>query len=445
MLEVGTVHRKNTKNILVKNIFDAAIGALMWWGVGASLAGAGGDEFVQDGENGFAGDHAFFLQNSTASKTGYAKASWFFGWTFAAAGATIVSGAVAERCSFVGYISYSIVLTGFIYPPVVHMMWSPAGKMAAWRSASTDDDGHGAGRLFGDCGVIDFAGSGTVHLVGGVAALVACAIVGPRQGRFASDPKFQTPAGNPVLQSLGVLILWMGWYGFNCCSTLYIAGFAQSAAHVAMTTTIAAATGCLSTTLLGYAITHQIETNNVNNGVLAGLVAITSPCAVCSPAGAFIIGCLAAPAYMGGHYLMLFLQIDDVVDAIAVHGFCGFLGVICAGCFATPYYYSVSYYGDRKEDCAGLFYGGKASGSFASAWVACGIIISWVGTTMAILFGVLKALNLHRVTPEVEEAGMDDSKHGGRIPDYVEANPVAVAQPSKVGIDTTVGPGEAEA
>jgi len=411
MLEVGTVHKKNTKNILVKNFFDASIAALTWWATGNTLAGGGGDDFTSDGKNGFAGKYAFFYEGHTDLK-GHAEASWFFAWTFAGAAATIVSGAVAERCSFTAYIIYAFVLSGLVYPPVVHMMWAN-GKFSAWRSLSADD-GSG-GRLVGDCGVIDFAGSGTVHMVGGVAAFVAAAFTGPRKNRW--DPGYVLPYGNPVYQALGVFILWTGWYGFNCASTLAITnGYGAAAAHVAVTTTLAAGTACLSCTLTGYAIKHIIDPGLVNNGVLAGLVSITSPCATCNYWGAFIIGLIAGPLFVCASAGVKMLQIDDVVDAVAVHGVCGMWGVIAAACFATPYYYGMAYYSDRKEDCAGIFYGGDG-GSMIAALGCIGTIIAWVGGTMSIMFGTLRALNLHRVSDEIEEAGMDDSKHGGCIPD----------------------------
>ena len=190
--------------LAVKNIFDACIAAIMWYAVGSSLAGGNGDDFTSTGENGFAGSGGFFRTVSTANKSAYAKAGWFFGWTFAGAGCTIVSGAIAERATFLAYALYSVILTGFVYPPVVHMMWG-AGKFSAWRSGP---------RLFGDCGVIDFAGSGTVHMTGGVAAIIAAGCIGVRKG-FPDA----LPEGQPVYQALGILILWMGWYGFNCVST----------------------------------------------------------------------------------------------------------------------------------------------------------------------------------------------------------------------------------
>merc|ERR1719399_2578308 len=159
------------------------------------------------------------------------------------------------------------------------MMWT-SGKFSAWRSGP---------RLFGDCGVIDFAGSGTVHLTGGVAAFVACIFMGTRKG-FPDN----LPEGQPVYQALGIFILWMGWYGFNCVSTLYIDGYAQSAGHVS----------------------------------------ITSPCAVVSPALAVVIGLLGGGVYVAASKGMVKAGLDDAVDAVAVHGACGIWGVIAAGLFA---------------------------------------------------------------------------------------------------------------
>jgi Amt family ammonium transporter len=417
MLEVGTVHRKNTKNILIKNMFDASIAAICWWAIGHALAG-GGDSYTSSGNGGFAGDKGFFYhgKDDYASK-GQAEAGWFFAWTFAGAAATIVSGAVAERCAFSGYLIYSAVLTSVIYPPVVHMMWGN-GKFGAWRSYGKNG---GDGALFSQCGVTDFAGSGVVHMTGGVAALVGAIMVGPRKGRF-SDANYKLPVGNPVLQSLGVLILWMGWYGFNAVSTLYINGLSGTAAHVCFTTTISAATGCLTCGALGYAVKHEIDIGMVNNGILAGLVGITAGCPVVSIWGAFCIGFSSAFVYYGTSQAMKLAHIDDVVDAVAVHGACGAWGVIAVGFFSTPTYYAMGYYSERKDKCAGLFYGGTGA-SMKAALASIGVIFAWVGSTSTILFGALKVAGLLRVSEEVEEMGMDDSKHGGRVdlPDPVDA------------------------
>ena len=196
---------------------------------------------MSNGNNGFIGTSGFFYEGESGSpltmsvdgKT-YSKAFWLFQWAFAGAAATIVSGAVAERCKFGAYMTYSCVITAFIYPISVHMAWSGSGKLSPWRST----------RLVGGCGVIDFAGSGVVHMTGGIAALVAAKMIGPRL-RWKSG----LPQQSVVYQTLGVLMLWVGWYGFNGVSTLAITGYGGLAAHVMMTTTISAATGCLATTL----------------------------------------------------------------------------------------------------------------------------------------------------------------------------------------------------
>ncbi|EGB12452.1 hypothetical protein AURANDRAFT_52202 [Aureococcus anophagefferens] len=409
MLEVGSVQLKNTKNILIKNVFDASIAAIFWWFFGYGIA-FGDDNFPKTGNNGFLGKSGYFYEGNSGSpltmsadgKT-YAKAFWLFQWAFAGAAATIVSGAVAERCKFGAYVCYSCVITGFIYPVCVHMGWDGSGKLSPWRSS----------KLVGGCGVIDFAGSGVVHMTGGVAALVAAKMVGPR-----TDWKRGLPQQSVVYQTLGVLMLWVGWYGFNGVSTLAITGYGGLAAHVMMTTTISAATGCLATTFLGYLVDHVIDTAYANNGILAGLVSITAPCPVVNLWGAFVIGLIAAPApvYLGASKSLVFLGIDDVVDAFPVHGACGMWGVIAASLFATEYYYKIAYYSDddRASECAGVFYGGDG-GALGSACLFVLFIIAWVGGTMTLLFTAMHLTIGIRCSPEEEAMGMDDSKHGGSV------------------------------
>ena len=407
MLEVGSVQLKNTKNILIKNVFDASIAAIFWWFFGYGIA-VGDDNFPKTGNNGFLGKSGYFYEGNSGSpltmsadgKT-YAKAFWLFQWAFAGAAATIVSGAVAERCKFGAYVCYSCVITGFIYPVCVHMGWDGSGKLSPWRSS----------KLVGGCGVIDFAGSGVVHMTGGVAALVAAKMVGPR-----TDWKRGLPQQSVVYQTLGVLMLWVGWYGFNGVSTLAITGYGGLAAHVMMTTTISAATGCLATTFMGYLIDHVIDTAYANNGILAGLVSITAPCPVVNLWGAFVIGLIAAPVYLGASKSLVFLGIDDVVDAFPVHGACGMWGVIAASLFATEYYYKIAYYSDddRASECAGVFYGGDG-GALGSACLFVLFIIAWVGGTMTLLFTAMHLTIGIRCSPEEEAMGMDDSKHGGSV------------------------------
>lgn len=414
MLEVGTVNKKNTSNILLKNVLDASVGSIVWFFTGYGIAiGDASDS------NGFIGGSHFFLNLSDFKGDGYSYGLWLFQWAFAATTATIVSGAVAERCTFTAYITYSILLTGFVYPTVVCWGWNTGGWASAWKSADTDDNP----LLFG-CGVIDFAGSGVVHMTGGIAALVGSSFLGARKARqpepngpLLSLPSDYAPEYGPIFQTLGVLILWMGWYGFNGASTLYLVNYGLVAAKTMVTTTIAAGTGAVTTLFMGSLMTGKVDGSFVlkledaNNGVLAGLVAITAPCSTCEPYGAFLIGFMAAFVYKGANAVLIACKIDDVVNAIPVHGFCGFFGVIMAACFATQDNYSAAYYSDRAEACAGIFYGGDGS-AIAAAIVFLLAIIAWVSVLSGIIFGALSAAKILRVEAQVEEDGMDKSEHG---------------------------------
>jgi Amt family ammonium transporter len=415
MLEVGSVSVKNTKNILIKNIGDASIGAMCWWLLGYGFAfGDDVGRFIGDSK------FAFSTKSWGGDISGYDYASWLFQWAFAATAATIVSGAVAERVAFGAYVVYSIVLTSFIYPVVVHGGWS-TGWASAFRSPTKDD------LLFG-CGVVDFAGSGVVHMTGGVAALVAAIVVGPRIGRFNEDGTAnQLPQQSSVLQTLGTLILWFGWYGFNGVSTLYISGLSNVASKVMVTTTIGAASGALMVVILMKLKVGYWDAGAANNGILAGLVSITAGCSTVDVWAAMIIGLTGGMVYFLASQLLVKLRIDDVVDAIPVHMFCGAWGVIITSFFITKANYSNAYYatyydadgniegeeGDRLDQCAGVFYKGTGA-SLGAAIVFVLYILAWVGGTCTFLFGLIDKTIGMRVSKDVEEIGMDDSKHGGQ-------------------------------
>merc|ERR1719453_320243 len=248
MLEVGSVNSKNTRNILLKNVLDASIGALVWWIVGYAFAQ--GTSAPGNRGDGFIGGTGFFVREgdfAVPSASGYNYAAWLFQWAFAATTATIVSGAVAERVTFTAYLVYSVCLTGFIYPVVVCWGWNSQGWLSAWREE----------QLFADCGAVDFAGSCVVHMTGGVAALIGAALLGPRKS-FVNGT-LVTPSYGPAFQTLGVLILWFGWYGFNGASTLYIVNYGQVAAKTMVTTTIAAGTGAISTLICGSLVEGKNE------------------------------------------------------------------------------------------------------------------------------------------------------------------------------------------
>ena len=333
---------------------------------------------------------------------------------FAAAAATIVSGAVAERAQLGAYLIYSTVITGLIYPVVVHWVWDGNGWASAFNTNEGDD-----GPLLG--GQIDFAGSGVVHMTGGVAALAGAFVIGPRMGRFDGGGRTGKPVPikghSSVLQVLGTFILWLGWYGFNPGSTLGItpAGYATGAARSVVTTTLSAATGGLTVVALDKLLGSKTwDVSAVCNGILGGLVSITAGCSTVYPWAAVLIGFLGGFVYFGASNLVLkVLKVDDPLDAFAVHGACGFWGCLATALLAAPAY---AYHGTLDDGCkggggVGLFYGeGCLIGVTFATLVA---EIAWVGGMSFLMFFALKMAGLLRVPPEVEEAGMDISKHGG--------------------------------
>ena len=381
LLEAGSIRAKNVKNILIKNCLDACIGAILWWACGYSFAfGVEGDS-----PNKFIGGKDFFSALDKPDSTTY-YAFWFFQWAFAATAATIVSGAVAERCALSGYAAYTFFLTAFVYPVVVHWTWSSEGWL-------TDGD-------IGP-GFLDFAGSGVVHMTGGGAALVGAYFLGPRIGKFGADGKpVDIPGHSAVLQCLGTFILWFGWYGFNCCSTGAWGDMAL-ATKCAVTTTMAAAAGGISALACEVFMGKQADLPPILNGILAGLVSITAGCNVTEPWSAFVLGIIGGIVYTFSCKLLLALQIDDPLGAAPVHFFCGAWGVIGTGLFASKRY-------------NGLLTGGSTGGK--QLGIQClGVlaIAAWTCIVSGILFFTLKTLGYLRVDAETEEKGMDESKHGG--------------------------------
>ena len=297
MLCAGSVRSKNTKNILIKNVLDACVGAIAFFIFGYGFAygkkeGKTANEFI--------GNWNFGLQDYTD------WASFLFQWAFSAAAATIVSGSVAERTAFQAYLGYSFFLTAFVYPVVVHWVWDSDGWLNAFKSKD----------LLFDCGMIDFAGSGVVHMTGGVAGLMGAAIVGPRTGRF--DPNGRViamPGHNASLVVLGTFILWVGWYGFNPGSQLAIIGSEVVVARTAVSTTLSAASGGVTAMAINYGLYHVWDLIAVCNGVLAGLVGITAGCSVTEPWTAIVCGFLSAWVIHGASKLLLKFKIDDPLEA----------------------------------------------------------------------------------------------------------------------------------
>lgn len=435
MLEAGSVRSKNVINIFLKNVLDPCIGAIGFWAIGWGIAyGPDGGSVIGWGQ--------LFLVNTQPENPaedgsdwvdfdgGYA--SWFFQFAFAATAATIVSGAVAERCQLGAYLSYSFFLTAFVYPVVVCWGWG-GGFMSAWLGEEE--------LMFMGIGVVDFAGCGVVHMVGGCAGLIGAKIMGPRIGRFNPDGTVNEIRGHSIpLQVLGTFLLWAGWYGFNPGSTLAIVGYGEIAAKTATTTTIAAVAGAVTNMVYAKVVTKTYDLTMILNGVLAGLVSITSGCSVVEPVGALFAGIIGSLVFCGSSKMLKKLLIDDVIDASPVHYFTGFWGLMVPGLFATKYNFDNAYgtvdVDGGGTDKYGLFYGG--GGTILVVNIVFGLIVTaWVAATMVPFFLVLHKMNKLRVPAEMEAEGADTSKHGGSA--YTVETPAAGGiQMPKTGISSSV-------
>jgi Amt family ammonium transporter len=390
MVEAGFVRAKNVTNILMKNILDCSFGAVAFWAVGWGIAyGVSGAE-----SNGFMGDGHFFLRGFDS------YADWIFQFAFAATAATIVSGAMAERTKFSAYLVYTVFISAFIYPVVVHWGWDSNG----WMSAFNEDV------LFAN-GYIDFAGSGIVHMVGGFAGLMGAMIVGARLGKYDGSGRVNPiPGHNIGIAVLGMFILWFGWYGFNPGSTLGLSGgLAALAAKVAVTTTLAAGTGVSTAALYSRLTTGKYDMGLTINGALAGLVAITAPCATVEPWAAVVIGAIGAMVMMGGVRLLDNLKIDDPVGAVSVHGLAGAWGVIAVGLFSTKNGLATAGYVDPES--YGLLVGGGVE-QLGMQLIGLGAIVGWTVVTAGALFLAIKYTIGLRVSEEEEIRGLDVDEHG---------------------------------
>mmetsp|Transcript_16509 Transcript_16509/g.49943 ORF Transcript_16509/g.49943 Transcript_16509/m.49943 type:complete len:493 (+) Transcript_16509:110-1588(+) len=402
MLCAGSIRAKNVQNILLKNLLDACVGALGFWSLGYGVAYGRFPE--RDRGNEIVGSSFFMGTGQIERRAGWHN--WFFQFAFAATAATIVSGAVAERCAMSGYAGYAFFLTTFVYPVVAHWIWSDKGFLSAFKMEP-----------YKNVGCIDFAGCGVVHMVGGAAAGIGAYVLGPRIGRF--DPNVPVTAfrgHSAPLTILGTFILWVGWYGFNPGSTLAIVGSADVASKVAVCTTLSAAAGGVTNMLLHFQIAkrctddkHGIyDVAETCNGVLAGLVSITSACAVVEPWASVVIGLVGALVYSGGSALLKKLEIDDAVNATPVHFFAGAWGLLTPGLFARGVNMRAAYGNHRT----GLFYGGNGT-MLAVQALALVAITLWCAVTMFPFFVIMKKLGLFRVAQEHELLGLDESKHGG--------------------------------
>lgn len=393
MVEVGLNAAKNAVNILFKNLMDLSVGVLLFLVVGYGLMYPGGD--YEGKWFGFAGSFVERDAESPALDTGWSNsADFFFQAAFAATAATIVSGAVAGRMKFSAYLIYSAILTGLIYP--ISGMWK-------W----------GGGALAAE-GFADFAGSVVVHAVGGFAGLAGALVLGPRIGRFSKDGKSMPmlPHSMP-LAALGVMILWVGWYGFNPGSQLTYSGAANAEAttYIALTTTLSGAAGAVVAMVLSWISFRKPDLSMALNGALGGLVGITANCDQVSQIAALVIGAVSGILVFAAVIALDKLRIDDPVGAFPVHGVCGIWGGLATGIFGTS-----------LPEVAGETV--TQVGYFMIQLKATVIICSWAFVTMFALFTVLKSLNMLRVPAEEEIEGLDLVEHG--MPAYSTTSPSSV-------------------
>lgn len=369
LVEAGFTRAKNTTNILFKNLMDFCIASLGFWALGYGIMFGVG--------NGFFGEIEFLSSVDHGEGLGLPNYSFlFFQLVFAATAATIVSGAMAERTKFSTYLIYSAVITLVIYPISGHWVWG-----GGWLSS---------------IGFHDFAGSTVVHSVGGWLALVGAAILGPRIGKYKNGKTNAIPGQSLVLATLGVFILWLGWFGFNPGSTVSFAD-PGLVAHIFMTTNLAAAGGAVATVITTWIRYKKPNLSMTLNGVLAGLVAITAGCDVVSPGGAVLIGAMAGILVVYSvEFFDKIVKIDDPVGAISVHGVCGAFGTIMVGAFAVD---------------GGLFYGGGFS-YIVTQLTGVAAVGAWAIGTGLILFYGLKYLVGIRVSRKEEENGLDYYEHG---------------------------------
>ncbi|VVB04418.1 unnamed protein product [Arabis nemorensis] len=402
MLCAGSVRAKNTMNIMLTNVLDAAAGGLFYYLFGYAFA-------FGESSNGFIGRHNFGLRDFPTPTSDYSF--FLYQWAFAIAAAGITSGSIAERTKFVAYLIYSSFLTGFVYPVVSHWFWSPDGWASPFRSVD---------RLFGT-GAIDFAGSGVVHMVGGIAGLWGALIEGPRIGRFEEGGGAIALRGHSAsLVVLGTFLLWFGWYGFNPGSFTKILipynsgsnyGQWSGIGRTAVTTTLSGCTAALTTLFGKRLLSGHWNVTDVCNGLLGGFAAITAGCSVVDPWAAIVCGFVASLVLIGCNKLAELLKYDDPLEAAQLHGGCGAWGLIFVGLFAKEKYVN-EVYGASPGRHYGLFMGGGGK-LLGAQLVQIVVIIGWVSATMGTLFFILKKLKLLRISKQDEMKGMDIARHGG--------------------------------
>jgi len=390
MVEAGMCRSKNAVNILAKNLFVFALAVTSYWFIGYSLMYGGS---VADGWLYFGG--LFFDPTVTADMVTDAglvpTVDFLFQSAFAGTAATIVSGLVAERVKFGEFVVFAIVLTAFIYPIAGSWKWN--------------------GGWLDSLGFVDFAGSSIVHSVGAWAGLVGAMLLGPRIGKYSDGKPQAMPGHNMAIATLGALVLWIGWYGFNPGSQL---AMDQWVPYVAVTTTLAAAAGAIGATVVSTLTSGKPDLTMIINGILAGLVSITAGCGDMTLAGAWFAGLVGGIIVVFSVAALDAAEIDDPVGAFSVHGVCGVWGTVVIGLWGT------AVQGDGAG--MGLFNGGgitlllvQALG--AAAYAIWTLVTCWI--TWSIIGGLFGGI---RVSEEEETQGLDIGEHGMEAyPDFASA------------------------
>ena len=395
MLETGFCRQKNAVNVLAKNLIVFALSTIAYWSIGFALMFSDGNGFI--GSSG-----GYFLwnvaDNSPATLEAYQgifdslnwagvplNAKFFFQLVFAGTTATIVSGAVAERIKFLDFLIFSLLLVGIAYPITGHWIWG--------------------GGWLAKAGFYDFSGSTAIHSVGGWAALMGAAFLGPRIGKYRDGETVAMPGHNMSIATLGCLILWLGWFGFNPGSTMAVDP--NAIAHIAITTNTSAAFGGVAATITAWLYLGKPDLSMIINGILAGLVGITAGCAWINVPNAAIIGTIAGILVVFAVTFFDNLKIDDPVGATSVHLVCGIWGTLAVGLFADGPTTGIYTAGPK----AGLFVGG----GFDQLIPQLIGIISVGGMTVlltTIFWAALKALLGIRVSAVEEAEGLDIGEHG---------------------------------
>ena len=399
MVESGFCRAKNTVTVLAKNfvVFCAASLAFLILGFGLMFA---------DGTPFFGTQGLFFLtglDNSPATGDAYQGvygalnwtgtplwAKFFFQLVFAGTAATIVSGAVAERIKFGSFYIFSFLMVGIIYPIIGHWIWG--------------------GGWLAKLGMFDFAGSTVVHSVGGWAALAGAIMLGARIGKYGKDGKINPIPGHSITSAtLGVFVLWFGWFGFNPGSTM--AADWSAIARIATTTNTAAAAAAVSASVAAWLLLKKPDLTMILNGSLAGLVAITAPCAFVSVADSLIIGLGAGVLVVLSVLFFDRIRVDDPVGAISVHLMCGVFGTLTLGLFAQDQFMP-------NTTGNGLLYGGGWKLFTAQLIGVAAVAVFTFGISL-LFWGIIKATVGLRVSPEEEMEGLDLGEHGiSAYPDF---------------------------